>query len=125
MGLRRVGLTALPIAALFAVTAGISTPASAAVPQGCPDNTVCLWQDIDFLGSQVSIGVNELPATPAVGLYDNGWDDWTSSAYNNTNFRVCMHLDRDLQGNWIVFDPHTQIENFGELNDTISSVGFC
>lgn len=136
MSMRR---TLATLAATAAIGAGsllaAAGPAGAATTD-CPDNHFCLFWDAGFNGPVLKSyqGLEAGAAAPdvhnlddpALGLnWDQTWNDKAGSALNNTNLTYCVSVDAEYGGDWYVFAPHTQIQDFGVETDQISSFRRC
>ena len=114
---------AVGLATLAASVVG-AAPAQAA-RSDCPANAFCLWEHDNFNGAWFapSGGGDSFPH-----FGTKGFDNISTSGYNNTNNRWCLYEEPDFGGRWLTFDPFTQIDNMGfdfQFNDKASSARRC
>ncbi|MEX3102946.1 peptidase inhibitor family I36 protein [Streptomyces sp. ST1020] len=98
----------------------VSAPAASAAPGDCPDNYVCIFQNVNYEGRW--IGNLRGHDRPNVGDYMN---DRASSIINNTNDPIKFYEHSGYRGASFWMYPRVQLPRLYEWNDSISSWKRC
>ena len=86
----------------------------------CAADAVCFWQDVQFSGPKITVGVRDLPAGTCVPIAD-GWNDRASSLVNNTARNVDFYVDANCGGASFTVPVGTEKTALTWSNDRISS----
>ena len=114
----RIALLVLGAAAAAAGFAAIQST-DAAAGGGCPDKTLCVWQDNEGGGQLVKISSDGISNKLA-----NKMNNEASSVINNRNRRAYLFAGRNGKGTKVCLSPHAEIGDLGsfaDFNDVASS----
>jgi Peptidase inhibitor family I36 len=114
---RRALVAAGMAVATVALVASLGGTASAGA--GCPEKTLCVWQDNEGGGEQVNIKADGISNKLAKKL-NNG----ASSVINNRNKRAYLYDKRGGKGDKVCLDPGAEVADLGSFanfNDLASS----
>jgi Peptidase inhibitor family I36 len=109
----------IAIAAAAALGAGASADVGQAQRGGCPDKTLCVWENDDDGGTLVKIHGTGVSNKLAQKL-----NNQASSAINNRGRRAYLYDKRNGDGDRICLDPHAEVASlgdYGNFNDLASS----